>query len=82
MRRRGNNAVNRRKILRDELRDILETVAFHKDEQIIGAAHQKAGLDLFKTRDALGELTKTAVTLRSDFQFNYGMDFIHELFPI
>ena len=64
MRRRGKDSVNRRKVGRDELGHVLETVTLDEHEKVVAARHQKARLDLLELGNALGYLSKATVPLR------------------
>ena len=77
MRRGRKNAIQRRKVLRDELRDILQAVTLDEDQEVVRAAHEKARLDLLELGNPLSDPAESGIALRRYLELDDCMYIIH-----
>src|SRR5580658_2968 len=68
----GKDALERRKLLGDEARDLLEARPVDEDEQVVGSRHEVAGLNLVKTAQPLGQAVEPPAPLGRHLDLDHG----------
>src|SRR5947207_11798289 len=74
MRGGGNDPSDRRKARGDKIRHVMKCPAFDDDHQVVGAAHEITGFDLFEAADALSKPIESSLAFRGNLYLDQRAD--------